>query len=119
MFKNIIAKNARAERRANRTRARVRGTAERPRLTVFRSLKHTYAQLIDDTKGLTLAASSDRHVASAGKKPLEVATLIGTDIATKAKAAGITTVVFDRGSYRYHGRVAAIADAARAVGLVF
>lgn len=119
MFKNILKKRALAGRRAARTRARIRGTAARPRLTVFRSLKHISAQIIDDSTGHTLVASSDKMIDAKGKKPVEVASLVGADIAEKAKKAGITSIVFDRGSYKYHGRVAAVADAARAAGLVF
>lgn len=119
MSNKIIQKRKLATRRAVRTRARIRGTAARPRLTVFRSLKHMYAQVIDDATGRTLAASSDKHVDAKGKKPLEVATLIGTDVAEKAKKAGVTAIVFDRGSYKYHGRIAALAEAARSAGLEF
>lgn len=106
-----------AVRRAHRTRARIRGTAEMPRLTVKRSLKHFYAQLIDDTSGKTLAAASDKDVAAG--KPMDQAKEIGKKIAEKAKVAGVTKCVFDRGSYRYHGRVAALADGAREGGLSF
>lgn len=105
-------------RRAHRTRSRIRGTAEMPRLTVKRSLKHIYAQLIDDTSGKTLAAASDKDVTSGGK-PVEVAKEVGKTLAEKAKAAGVTKCVFDRGAYRYHGRVAALADGAREGGLSF
>lgn len=112
------AKRARAARRANRTRARITGTALRPRLTVKRSLKHTYAQLIDDTAGKTLASCSDVVLKASGK-PLEIAKLVGKALAEKAKAAGINSATFDRGSYRYHGRVAALADGAREGGLQF
>jgi large subunit ribosomal protein L18 len=119
MIKQILRKRHNAARRAHRTRARIRGTQERPRLTVFRSLRHTYAQLIDDTTGRTLVASSDRQVKSEGLKPVEVAGLVGADIANKAKAAGIEKIVFDRGSYRFHGRVRAVAEAAREAGLDF
>ena len=119
MFKRIIKKRALAARRAGRTRAQIRGTAQRPRLTVFRSLKHISAQVIDDTAGRTLVSSSDKHVDVKGKKPVEIAMLVGADIAEKAKKAGVTTVVFDRGSYKYHGRVASLAQAARESGLIF
>jgi large subunit ribosomal protein L18 len=118
MFKRILKKRQLAKRRAIRTRARINGTAERPRLSVYRSLKHIHAQLIDDTTGRTLAASSDLMIKAEGKK-LDISALVGADIAAKAQKAGITTVVFDRGSYKYHGRVAAIAQAAREAGLVF
>lgn len=115
---SIKDKQARADRRAKRTRARVRGSALRPRLTVKRSLKHIYAQLIDDAAGKTLAAASDAMVKADGK-PLAIAKLVGAALAEKAKAAGIVAVVFDRGSYRYHGRIAALADGAREGGLQF
>lgn len=111
-------KRLRAARRAHRTRARLEGTAARPRLTVKRSLKHIYAQLVDDVAGRTLGSSSDAEVKVAGK-PMEVARAVGKALAEKAKAAGILSVVFDRGSYRYHGRVAALADGAREGGLQF
>lgn len=104
------------ERRAHRVRSRIRGTAQRPRLTVNRSLKHISAQLIDDENGVTLAAVSD--TAATGTKT-EKAQAVGTQIAEAGKAAGIESVVFDRGSYLYHGRVKALADAAREAGLNF
>lgn len=113
----LIAKRTQAARRARRVRAKIMGTAERPRLSVFRSLKHISVQLIDDTQGKTLAAANDN--ALAGKKPLERAAAVGQKIAELAKGKGIATVVFDRGQYRYHGRVKAVADAAREAGLVF
>ena len=104
-----------------RIRHRVHGTEERPRLAVFRSLKHIYAQVIDDRRGHTLAAASSGEkkapVAKGGN--LAGAKEIGKLIAERAKAKGITRVVFDRGGYLYHGRVKALADAARAAGLEF
>lgn len=106
-------------RRAHRTRAHISGTSARPRLTVKRSAKHIYAQLIDDTVSRTLASASDKLVDSAGKKPLDVAKEVGKTLAQNAIAAGITQAVFDRGSYRYHGRIAALADGAREGGLMF
>lgn len=102
--------------RHNRIRAKVSGTAERPRLAVYKSNKFVYAQLIDDVRGVTLAASDSR---TAKGTTSEGAVVVGTTIAEKAKAAGITTVVFDRGGFRYQGIVAALADAARAGGLAF
>ena len=110
-------KRERAERRAHRVRARIHGTAECPRLSVKRSLKHIYAQLIDDVAGRTLASASDKDVTKG--KPAETAKAVGAKLAEKAKAAGITQVVFDRGSNRYMGRVAALADGAREGGLTF
>lgn len=114
--KDIRKKRAQAVRRAIRTRAKLHGTAERPRLSVFRSLKHVSAQLIDDVNGKTLAASSD-HKMDSKKKGMELASAVGKEIAEKAKAAGITKAIFDRGSFQYHGRVKALADAAREAGL--
>jgi large subunit ribosomal protein L18 len=110
-------------RRRFRVRRSTRGTAERPRLTVFRSNKHVYCQIIDDEAGKTLAFASTRdrdvrdQVTYGGNK--EAAALIGKTIAEKAKAAGIEAVCFDRGVYKYHGRLAALADAAREGGLKF
>ncbi len=118
-MKRILSKRARALRRAIRTRAKVRGTTERPRLSVFRSKAHIYAQVIDDEASKTLAAASDLVVEAVGKKPVEIAALVGKAVADKAKAAGITAVVFDRGPYLYHGRVKAVAEAAREAGLQF
>ena len=110
-------------RRHRRVRAKLAGTAERPRLNVFRSLNHIYAQVIDDAAGVTLAAAStlDKEVAgkAGGKSKKDQATLVGSAIAERAKSAGIEQVVFDRGGYRYHGRVKALADAARKGGLQF
>ncbi len=111
------AKLDRAKRRAFRVRARISGTAEIPRLTVKRSLKHIYSQVIDDTSGKTLAAASDKDVTKS--KPVETAKAVGLKLAERAKAAGVSDVVFDRGSFRYHGRVAALADGAREGGLQF
>ncbi|MFM2423711.1 MAG: hypothetical protein RLZZ70_96 [Candidatus Parcubacteria bacterium] len=109
-------KQAKRVGRHARIRAKVTGTALRPRLAVFKSNNFVYAQLIDDTKGVTLAAADSRtHKGTRG----EGAAAVGTDIATKAKAAGITTVVFDRGGFRYQGVIAALADSARAGGLAF
>ena len=105
-------------RRARRVRARMHGTAECPRLSVHRSLKHIRAQLIDDAAGVTLASASDTDVTEK-LKPVEIAKVVGAKLAEKAKAAGIDMVVFDRGSNRYMGRVAALADGAREGGLIF
>lgn len=117
--KDILHARAGATRRAHRVRSRIRAVSSRPRLCVFRSLRHITVQLIDDTQGKTLAASSDRQVETKGKKPVEIAAAVGADIAQRAKKAGITAVVFDRGSSAYHGRVRALAEAARAEGLEF
>jgi large subunit ribosomal protein L18 len=102
-----------------RLRKKVTGTAERPRLAVFRSLKHIYAQLIDDTKGHTLAAASSQDEGHTGGGNVEGAKAVGARLAEKAKAAGIENVVFDRGGFAYHGRVAALAEGAREGGLSF
>jgi large subunit ribosomal protein L18 len=104
-----------------RIRRKVQGTAERPRLAVFRSLKHISAQLIDDAEGRTLAAASSVEKSAATKSGGNVAgaKLIGKAIAERAKEKGIKQVVFDRGGYLYHGRVKALADAAREAGLEF
>jgi len=111
------------QRRHRRVRQRISGTAERPRLSVFRSLTHIYAQLIDDIAGRTLLACStvDAEVKGQldGKNKSADATVVGTALAVRAREIGITSVVFDRGGYLYHGRVKALADAARAGGLQF
>ncbi|MFA4845499.1 MAG: 50S ribosomal protein L18 [Patescibacteria group bacterium] len=116
MSRAIKQKRKHAALRAHRTRSRIRGTAVCPRLTVKRSLKHIYAQLIDDERGATLASASDTTVKAQGR-PVEVAHAVGKNLAEKATARGINKAVFDRGAYRYHGRVAALADGARAGGL--
>jgi large subunit ribosomal protein L18 len=111
------------ERRKRRNRYRVRQVSQRPRLSVFRSNKHIYAQVIDDRAGRTLAAAcsleAELRAAEAAGRGAALAQKIGTLIAERALAAGITTVMFDRGGYRYHGRVKALADAAREAGLAF
>lgn len=108
-------------RRHLRVRKKLSGTAERPRLVVFRSLKHMYAQLVNDDLGVTLLGVSDgsEGVTVDGKGKVGRAKGVGKALATKAKAAGITRVVFDRAGYRYHGRVKAVADGAREGGLEF
>ncbi len=108
-------------RRHLRVRQKVVGTAERPRLVVFRSLKHIYAQLVDDVKGAALFGVSDTSegIATTGEGKVGKATAVGQLIATRAKAAGITKVVFDRAGYQYHGRVKAVAEGAREGGLEF
>lgn len=109
--------------RHERVRKKVKGTAERPRLSVFRSLSGIYAQVIDDQVAKTMAsASSLEQLVSEpgkGKTKTEIAQLVGLLIAQRAKDAGITQVVFDRGGYQFHGRVKALAEAARAAGLEF
>lgn len=108
-------------RRHRRVRKGVRGTPERPRLSVFRSSRHMAAQVIDDTAGVTLASAStlEPDLRAAGGGNVAAAAGVGTVVAERALGAGITAVVFDRGGYRYHGRVAALADAARRAGLEF
>ena len=117
MKKTKTARAARIRRHA-RLRKDVAGTTERPRLAVFRSLTHIYAQVIDDAHGRTLAAASDLKGVSSGNKT-ERAKAVGSALAEKARAAGVTQVVFDRGGNRYHGRVKALAEAAREGGLKF
>lgn len=108
-------------RRHARVRRRIHGTAERPRLAVFRSNKHIAAQVIDDDAGRTLVAAStvEGELRAGSGANVGAATKVGELVASRAKDAGITSVVFDRGGYAYHGRVAALADAARAQGLEF
>ena len=114
-------KRAARIRRHHRVRKTVRGTPARPRLAVFRSNRHVVAQVIDDVAGRTLASAStleaDLRSSATGNK--EAAAAVGRRVAERAREAGITTVVFDRGGFRYHGRVAALADAARDAGLEF
>lgn len=119
----MTSKSAARRERHVRLRKKVSGTAERPRLLVRRSLHHIYAVLVDDEKGHTLAAVStlDKSLGGglASRTNVAAATAVGTAIAGKAKSAGISEVVFDRGGYKYHGRVRALADAAREAGLNF
>ncbi len=107
------------QRRHRRVRKKVRGTAARPRLSVFRSSRHVYAQLIDDVNGRTLAAASTMEAAArpGATATVDAAKTVGQRIGERAQAAGITQVVFDRGGFRYHGRVAAVAEGARGAGL--
>ena len=108
-------------RRHLRVRTKVRGTGERPRLVVFRSSKHIYAQLVDDERGVTLVGASDlsEGIQVDGKGKTGKSFAVGQLVAAKAKERGITRVVFDRGGYQYHGRVKAMADGARKGGLEF
>lgn len=117
-------KYAARKRRHRRIRAQIQGTAERPRLNVYRSLENIYAQVINDEAGHTVASAStiDREVAkkiTGEMDKTEAAKLVGQILAERAKAAGVESVVFDRGGFRYQGRVAALADAAREAGLKF
>lgn len=117
-----IAKQNRFQQRKRRSRAKFQGTSDRPRLSVYRSLRYVYAQLIDDTTGITLVAVTDRKNADkdiAGKSPVERAQFVGKQLSEQAKAKGITTAVFDRGGRKYHGRVKAVAEGAREGGLTF
>jgi large subunit ribosomal protein L18 len=106
-------------RRHRRVRAKVRGTADRPRLAVYRSNRGIAAQVIDDVAGRTLAAASSQDSALAKAKRVELPAHVGKLVAERAKEAGVASVVFDRGGYLYHGRVKALADAAREHGLEF
>jgi large subunit ribosomal protein L18 len=122
----MLLRESREERRKirhRRLRKRVVGTPDRPRLSVFRSLKHIYAQIIDDTRGHTLVAASTREpeVAArvAGLKRVEQGRVVGQVLAARAREKGIVRVVFDRGGYAYHGRVKALAEGAREGGLEF
>jgi large subunit ribosomal protein L18 len=117
------AKHVQQHRRRMRVRNKIKGTAERPRLCVFRSSKHIYAQLIDDMQGLTLVSASSRG--KGGKSSVgyggnvKAATAVGKQLAEAAKAKGIQQAAFDRGHYKYHGRIKALADGAREGGLKF
>jgi len=115
----VATKPTQRLRRRRRVRAKVRGSAERPRLSVFRSNRGVNVQLIDDVAGSTIAAVNWTEGDVKALKSMEQAKRVGTLIAERAKAAGIETVVFDRGGYRYHGRVKALAEAAREGGLRF
>ncbi len=116
-------KKARQLRRRHHVRKRVRGSTERPRLTVYRSSKHIQVQIVDDIKGITLAAASSQSKDLKAELKyggnVAAAKVVGKKIAEIAKAAGIGAVCFDRGHYRYHGRIKALADAAREAGLQF
>ena len=122
MARRRTRKNLRLMRHA-RVRRKVTGTAERPRLSVFRALNHVYAQIIDDSQGNTLAAASslESQVREQrdGKAKTEISKVVGKVLADRAKEKGVTTVVFDRGGYKYHGRVKALAEAVREEGIVF
>ncbi|MFQ5899504.1 MAG: 50S ribosomal protein L18 [Candidatus Methylomirabilia bacterium] len=119
----LISKKAEGRKiRHLRVRRKVRGSAARPRLAVFRSLKHIYAQLVDDDAGRTLlfvgSLSPEVRTRGTAKGNQAAARLVGEALAQKAKAAGIERVVFDRGGYKYHGRIKALAEAARSTGLI-
>ena len=122
MKKSATPRAARLRRHV-RVRKSVKGTTERPRLTVYRSLSHIYAQVINDVTHTTIAAASDIEATlkaeAEGKKKTDVATLVGSLVAERAKEKGVEKVVFDRGGYPFHGRIKALADAAREAGLDF
>jgi large subunit ribosomal protein L18 len=123
MHKRLDRREAR-DRRHRRVRKRISGTAARPRMTVFRSLRHIQVQLVDDASGRTLAAASSTELelrkAIPGSGPtVAVAAAVGKAIAERARSSGVESIVFDRGGYLYHGRVRALADAARESGLRF
>lgn len=120
MIKKVSRNEARLERH-KRVRAKVSGTKDIPRLNVFRSAKHISVQIIDDVTGTTLVSCSsmDKDLKIANGGNIEAAKIVGAEVAKRAKKAKITKVVFDRGGYLYHGRVAALADAARENGLEF
>src|SRR5437764_771490 len=114
-----MTKPAKRLKRRRRVRAKVHGSAERPRISVFRSNRGMFVQLIDDESGRTIAAASWVEPELRSLKPMEQAQRAGTLLAERAKAAGVQSAVFDRGGYKYHGRVKALADGAREGGLAF
>ena len=117
----MTSRSAQRQRRQRRVRKKVTGTTARPRLSVFRSNRHISAQIIDDENGLTVAAASasETDLRDTTTSNMDAASKVGTLLAERAQAAGVDSVVFDRGGNKYHGRVAALADAARAAGLKF
>jgi len=125
MYNKQKIKQAKKQRRKLRVRAKISGTPETPRLAVYKSLGNIYAQVIDNIKGTTLAAASDLKIKQDKKseekvsRKISMAYLVGKDIAAKAKKAGISKVVYDRGGFKYHGRIKALADGAREGGLEF
>ncbi len=118
---HVAGRGAARQKRHDRIRLRLAGTTERPRLAVFRSLDHIYAQVIDDSTGRTIVAASTLEASQRGSKKTksEEAAAIGKLVAERAKTAGIERVVFDRAGFRYHGRIRSLADAAREAGLEF
>ena len=124
-MKHLIKKKAMRDRRRRRIRGRLSGTAERPRLAVHRTLQQIYAQLVDDAKGVTLCSASSLDLSKKGSLgeakggAISGAKAVGAEIARVAKERGVSAVAFDRAGYRYHGRVKALADAAREAGLKF
>ena len=120
MVKKEVRSKVRVEKH-RKIRNKIKGTSERPRLSVFRSNNHIYAQVIDDTKGITIVSAStrDKEFSLEKKNDVEAAKVVGTTVAKKALDKGIESVVFDRGGYIYHGKVQALADSARENGLNF
>ena len=112
-----LSRDALRRKRHSRLRLRISGSADRPRLSVFRSAKFIYAQVIDDTTGRTLASASSREGDLSGETKVDVARSVGRALAERAKAAGVSSVVLDRGGYQYHGRVRSLAEGAREGGL--
>ena len=121
LFRSAPSRSAARQKRHERIRLHLEGTTARPRLAVFRSLNHIYAQVIDDTSGRTLAAAStlEKELRGSTSTKVEEARIVGRLVAERAKAAGVGQVVFDRAGFRYHGRVKSLADAAREAGLEF
>jgi large subunit ribosomal protein L18 len=115
----VMTKPAQRLKRRRRVRAKIRGSADRPRISVFRSNRGIFAQLIDDDSGRTIASVNWTEVDLRGLGPMEQATRAGGILAQRAVAAGVSTAVFDRGGYKYHGRIKALADGAREGGLTF
>jgi large subunit ribosomal protein L18 len=117
----VASRSAARQKRHDRIRLRLEGDTARPRLAVFRSLNHIYAQVIDDSSGRTLAAAStlEKELRSDSATKSQEAALVGRLVAQRAKAAGVERVVFDRAGFRYHGRIKSLADAAREAGLDF
>jgi large subunit ribosomal protein L18 len=117
----LPSRNAAREKRHERIRLHLEGSTDRPRLAVFRSLSHIYAQVIDDSSGRTLAAAStlEKELRGAKQTKTEEARVVGRLVAQRAKSAGVERVVFDRAGFRYHGRIKSLADAAREAGLDF
>ena len=117
----VASRGAARQKRHERIRLSLAGTPERPRLAVFRSLNHIYAQVIDDASGRTLAAASslEKELRSGTGTKTQEAAVVGRIVAERAKAAGVERVVFDRAGFRYHGRIKSLADAAREAGLDF
>ncbi len=117
----VASRGAARQKRHERIRLRLSGSPARPRLAVFRSLNHIYAQVIDDTTGRTLAAASslEKELRTGGQHKTDEAKVVGRLIAERARGAGIERVVFDRAGFRYHGRIKSLADAAREAGLEF